>query len=66
MNIKYNDQSVEYPDGYTLGLLLQDRRIQDMHVAVAVNNKIVKRSLRDEYALHDGDEVVVIQATYGG
>lgn len=66
MNLVLNGQELSLDDVTTLAELLANQQINAAGVAVAVNNRIIRR---DEWAtteLGEGDKVTVIQATYGG
>ncbi len=67
MKITFNNSPLELPlHDATLGWLIGWKGIAAGGMAVAVNNKLVVRSKWDTFALHEGDNVVVISAAFGG
>lgn len=66
MKIKLNDKEIEVVDGCSLTQALDQAGITPKGIATAVNNKVVPRTERDNYILHPGDDVVIINAFYGG
>lgn len=53
-------------DMLTVAGLLQLKQLPAVGVAVAVNNKVVRKAEWDTFALNDGDSVTVITAVCGG
>ncbi len=52
--------------GTTVGRLLRELGVGEAGIAVAVNDRIVRKAAFDEHALHDGDAVEIIRAVAGG
>lgn len=53
-------------DLLTIAELLKQNQLPTVGVAVAVNNKVIRKNLWDATMLSDGDEVTVITAVCGG
>jgi len=67
MKLTVNGEAQEFPEGGNLQELLESLgKSQQRGIAVAVNGSVVTSSHWAEYALSDGDEVLIIQATQGG
>ncbi|OWR80417.1 hypothetical protein SJDPG11_03730 [Porphyromonas gingivalis SJD11] len=49
-----------------LAALLEAERIQVDRTAIAVNGEVVPRASWGDFRLSEGDEILIIQATYGG
>ncbi|MBD5310668.1 MAG: sulfur carrier protein ThiS [Muribaculaceae bacterium] len=64
MNITVNSQPHSVADTSTVISLLGERPAQG--TAIAVNGHLVRRQDWDSTPLHEGDEVVIISAAYGG
>lgn len=64
MNIKVNNEPRTVADNATVASLLEGSATGG--VAIAVNDNIVRRPDWTTTVLHEGDEVVVIKAAYGG
>jgi len=52
--------------GTTVGRLLRELGVGETGIAVAVNDRIVRKAAFDEHALRDGDSVEIIRAVAGG
>jgi sulfur carrier protein len=52
--------------GTTVGRLLAELGVRDAGIAVAVNDRIVRKAAFDEHALQEGDAVEIIRAVAGG
>lgn len=67
MNIFFNQTEMELPGGVaTVAELLEWRGVPAAGVAVAVNDRVVRKVAWDETRLSDGDRVTVITAVCGG
>ncbi len=66
MIINVNHQPKEITKTTDLGNLLLALQISTNGIAVAVNNKIITKSLWEATQLSENDEVTIIQATQGG
>jgi len=66
MNARINGFEREVPDGTTVAQLLRDIGATGMGLAVAVNERVVQRSLHEAMVLADGDAVEIIRAVAGG
>ncbi|MDD4209904.1 MAG: sulfur carrier protein ThiS [Bacteroidales bacterium] len=67
MNIFVNDNPLFIEEGATmLSALKVLKREDDKKMAVALNNKVISKSVWDTTVLHEGDKIVIIKAAYGG
>lgn len=66
MTIKVNGKDEAIETGTTVEALLKNKGIGEKGVAVARNNKLVTKSEWNKVTLEEGDELVVINAAYGG
>lgn len=49
-----------------LAAFLEMQQIGTERTAVAVNGEVVPRASWSHHRLHEGDEILIIRATYGG
>ncbi len=62
-----NGEPKELGDGTTVAALLGDLGVAGAAgIAVAVNERVVRRAAFGEHALHEGDSVEIIRAVAGG
>jgi len=66
MKIKINGIEKEIENNTTIKKLLEDLKVLDKTMAVAVNMKIVKKDEWDKYILKDGDKVEALNFVGGG
>ena len=67
MNLTFNDEARELPDGTSLQALLAELGLDTKKgLAVAVNQSVVPAAEWGATELSEGDDVLVIQATQGG
>ncbi|HTU83016.1 MAG TPA: sulfur carrier protein ThiS [Candidatus Acidoferrales bacterium] len=66
MKATINGQPSEFPDGLTVGALLERLGTPRAGVAVARNDRVVRRAEYDLHALADGDRIEIIKAVAGG
>lgn len=66
MNISVNNESKEVEASMTVASLVRSLSDRKGGVAVAVNGKLVRRQQWEETALAENDDVVIINAAYGG
>lgn len=66
MNIIVNSESMAVDTGTSVSALLDSMNANIPGVAVAVNNKIVKKDEWHSHLLQENDRVVVIKAACGG
>ncbi|WP_219975652.1 sulfur carrier protein ThiS [Rubrobacter xylanophilus] len=67
MRIRLNRESVELDGGKpTVRRLLEERRLPDKAIVVAVNGEVVRREEWDSRVLSEGDEVEIVHAVAGG
>lgn len=61
-----NGEARELPDGLTVGALLAQIAAPLGGVAVARNERVVRRSTYDSELIGDGDRIEIIKAAAGG
>ncbi|MBD5657431.1 MAG: sulfur carrier protein ThiS [Candidatus Eremiobacteraeota bacterium] len=66
MNATVNGERRAISEGTTIADLLGGLNIDRAGIAVAVNERIVRRAAFEEHALCDGDAVEIIRAVAGG
>lgn len=66
MKATINGRERELPDALTVGALLELLGSPRFGVAVASNDRIVRRDEYDSHRLHDGDRLEIIAAVAGG
>ncbi|WP_457560537.1 sulfur carrier protein ThiS [Caminibacter sp.] len=66
MKIKINGIEKEIKENTTIKELLEELKVLDKTMAVAVNMKIVKKDDWDKYTLKDGDKVEALNFVGGG
>lgn len=66
MKISLNGEARDLPDGITVGALLESLGAARSGIAVARNDRVVRRAEYDTHALADGDSVEIIKAVAGG
>lgn len=64
MKIIVNNQPRDITDGVSIADMLADMPSEGL--ATALNGKFVTREARQDTILHEGDEVIIISAAYGG
>ena len=65
MKLKINGEQTERPDSTTLPGLAEEFGIAAGGGAIAVNDTVIRRPNWPDFQLKDGDDVVVIKASYG-
>lgn len=67
MNIFVNDNPLFIEEKATvLSVLKVLKRENDTQMAVALNNKVIQKSVWETTFLQEGDKIVIIKAAYGG
>ena len=66
MNATINGETRAVRDGTTLADLLTELEIATEGIAVAVNERVVRRATFAEVQLQEGDAVEIIRAVAGG
>jgi sulfur carrier protein len=66
MRVQVNGEPRDVASGTTVSLLLQQLGVERGPVAVERNREIVPRALHESTALHEGDELEVVQFVGGG
>lgn len=66
MKVILNNTAVELPDQCTLAQALALHNIPATGIAVAVNDRVIRKADHATHTLHQGDEIIIIKAFYGG
>jgi sulfur carrier protein len=66
MNVKINGVATEVADGASVAEVAAANGVGATGSAIAVNDKLVRRTDWEQTMLADGDDVVIIKAAYGG
>ena len=67
LHVHVNDAECTVPSGTRIQSLLDEMALAGrLGLAVAVNAKVVPRALWADQRLHEGDRVLIIQASQGG
>jgi len=61
-----NGQEHELPDGLTLAQLLEQLNAPQRGIAVAKNDRVVRRSTFEHECVREGDRIEIIKAVAGG
>lgn len=61
-----NGKSYEFPDGMTVAELLERFDAPARGIAVAKNDRVVRRTAFDAEQVQDGDRIEIIKAVAGG
>ncbi len=66
MKATINGESHELPDGITVAALLEDLGTPRSGIAVARNERVVRRAEYETQQIADGDTIEIIKAVAGG
>ncbi|AFJ48763.1 sulfur carrier protein ThiS [Shimwellia blattae] len=66
MQIQFNDQTVQCPEGCNISQFLAQLEIRQSGCALAVNQTIIPRAQWPQHLLRDGDQILLFQAIAGG
>lgn len=66
MKASINGEEHELPDGVTVAQLLERVHAPDRGIAVAKNDRVVRRSNFQEERICEGDRIEIIRAVAGG
>ena len=67
MTITVAGNKKEYPEGLTVGQLIQAENVETpLYVTVSLNDEFLDSAVRDETVLKDGDEVEFLYFMGGG
>ncbi len=67
MTITVAGNKKEYPEGFTVGQLIQAENVETpLYVTVSLNDEFLDSAVRDETVLKDGDEVEFLYFMGGG
>ncbi|MGM9833833.1 MAG: sulfur carrier protein ThiS [Candidatus Limisoma sp.] len=66
ISLKVNGEERQYDATPTIEQLITERGAALTNVAVAVGGKMIPRTEWQGTELHDGDNIIVIKASYGG
>lgn len=61
-----NGREQDLPDGLTVGQLLAHLETPERGIAVAKNDRVVRRSTFAQERVQDGDRIEIIKAVAGG
>ncbi len=66
MKASINGEQHDLPEGLTVAQLLAHLQTPERGIAVAKNDKVVRRSTFEEERINDGDRIEIIRAVAGG
>lgn len=66
ITLKVNGEERQYDATPTIEQVITERGAALTNVAVAVGGKMIPRTKWQDTELHDGDNIIVIKASYGG
>lgn len=66
MRASINGEELELPDGLSVADLLRRLQASERGVAVAKNDRVVRRSTFESETVCDGDRIEIIKAVAGG
>lgn len=66
MKAKVNNNVVELAEGTTVGDIAVKENLPAAGVAIAINNDIVPRDMWADYAVSEGDDIIIVKAFCGG
>lgn len=66
MKVSINGEQLELPQGLTVAELLVRLQAPDRGIAVAKNDRVVRRSAFGEERVDEGDRIEIIRAVAGG
>ena len=66
IKIVLNKIEIELKDNSTITMLIENMSIETTGIAIAVNNKVIRRNEWQNYILKNNDIVIVIKAVCGG
>lgn len=66
MKATINGESHDLPEGLTVAQLLAHVQAPQRGIAVAKNDRVVRRSAFEEERVEDGDRIEIIRAVAGG
>jgi len=66
MNATVNGNPKELAEGTTVGTLLRGLGVEPAGIAVAVNERVVRKTAFEEHRLREGDAIEIIRAVAGG
>ena len=66
MKASINGKEHELPDGLTIAQLLSDLHAPPTGIAVARNDRVVRRAAFADEAVQEGDRIEIINAVAGG
>jgi sulfur carrier protein len=61
-----NGEEHDLPDGLTVAQLLARMRVPERGIAVAKNDRVVRRAMFEQERVNEGDRVEIIKAVAGG
>lgn len=66
MKASINGEQIELPEGLTVAQLLARLQAPERGIAVAKNDRVVRRSAFEDERVSEGDRIEIIRAVAGG
>lgn len=66
MKALVNGEEYDLPDGLTVAQLLERVQAPERGIAVAKNDRVVRRAAFEEEPINEGDRIEIIRAVAGG
>ena len=66
MKASINGEELDLPDGLTVAGLLSHLQAPDRGIAIAKNDRVVRRAAFDDEPVLEGDRIEIIKAVAGG
>ncbi len=66
IKIVLNKKEIELKENSTITMLIENMNIEVKGIAIAVNNRVIRRKEWQNFVLKDNDIVIVIKAVCGG
>lgn len=66
MKVIINSKEKNLDEGKTVADLAKELNVAGAGTAIAINGAVISRPLWETTALHDGDDILIISAAYGG
>lgn len=66
ITVYLNNRPIQLDDHTSVARFLERQDLASANMAIAVNNKVVPRNVREATMLTDGDHILIITASYGG
>lgn len=66
INVKVNQEKHQFPETSNLQFILNELKIAQNGIAVAINEMIISKEEWDTITLKNNDNILIIKATQGG